>query len=404
MTRDASGRTNATMGALAIVAAWATYLPLGLQYLCYLSWGLLAMLVLHRAKCWPRLLRSPLFWLPLTLCLLLAISTGWSSAPPTDRLSHLWHYGRVLLVPVIASACPPDAARRGLRHFVLASALVGALTVLDAIHALPASPLLASSIGSSGNQRIATSLLLSLGVAIALVQAADTAQPRARRFARLVAAVLVAVGLSLQDRRTGLVALPVLLAALAISRQRSWWRSGLMLGGVALLATMTWLISDGVRGRFDEGLAELRSYRSTGVVDSSWGMRMRMAELTFEMVREKPLLGHGVASWLGHWRARAQGGGELLLQQRTPHNEYLLIASQVGAVGTALWIAVLAVYLAQAWRAGRAGDASLLVWTAIAWSALFNVVIRDAKFALPLLLLAALALAASRPQRAVYRG
>jgi hypothetical protein len=41
--------------------------------------------------------------------------------------------------------------------------------------------------------------------------------------------------------------------------------------------------------------------------------------------------------------------------------------------------------------------ASLLVWGALAWAGFFNVVLRDGKFAVPLLMLAALAWAGARP-------
>jgi hypothetical protein len=64
---------------------------------------------------------------------------------------------------------------------------------------------------------------------------------------------------------------------------------------------------------------------------------------------------------------------------------------------------MLATYLTQAWRAGRRGEASLLIWTAIAWTAMFSVTLRDAKFAMALLLLASLALAASRASQATQQ-
>lgn len=396
MTPRLDDRLLRVLGALAIAGAWAVYLPLGIKYAFYLCATAVATLLLLRTHRLHTVLRWPPFLMPLALWLLLLTSTLWTSAPRTDALSHLWHYGRVLLMPLIALALPPSVARRALLHFVLASVVVGALATFDRLQWLHVGDLLLTTVGAEGNQRIVTSLLLALGVALALLYASDALRPPRQRAAWLVAAVVIAVGLSLQDRRTGMVALPLLLAVLALARQRAWRRSALLLGGVVLLAALTWQASPSVRGRFAEGVAELRAYEPQGVVATSWGMRLRMVDLTSEMIRERPWLGHGIGSWLSQWQLRAKGGGELLERQTTPHNEYLLIAAQVGAMGIALWIAVLATYLVLAWRAGRQGDASLLVWTAIAWSALFSVAVRDAKFAMPLLLLAALALAASR--------
>lgn len=400
MNSRAADRATALLGGLAVAGAWAIYLPLGVKYAFYLGSGLLAGIVLWRARRLGSLLHWPPFVAPLLLWGLLLMSALWSSAQTADILSHLWHYGRVLVLPVIALALPPEAARRGLVHFVWASAVVALLTTLDRLHAVPLDLVLSTTASADGNQRIVTSLLLALGVALAVLQMVDATQTRRQRLGWLAIGVVTAIGLSLQDRRTGMVALPLLLAALTVTRQRSWWRSSLMVGCVALMAVLAWQASSSVRGRFAEGLGELQAYRSTGVVDTSWGMRMRMVELTLGMVHDKPVLGHGIASWIGLWRERAKGGGELLERQTTPHNEYLLIACQVGLAGTALWLAMLATYLAQAWRAGRRGDASLLVWTAIAWTAMFSVTLRDAKFAMALLLLASLALAASRPPQA----
>ncbi|WP_088281698.1 O-antigen ligase [Ideonella sp. A 288] len=396
MNPDAVWRGGRAAGAMAAAAAWVVYLPLGLQYLCLFVGGALAARQLTASGQWHELARWPLLRTLLALWLLLAASVAWTDAPRADVASHLWHYGRLMLVPVLAMACPPAAAEQGLRHFIVASVVVALLTLAESLHGLPTSPLWASTLDANGNQRIATSLLMALGTALALWLASDTARPPRQRLAWLLAAVVVALGLSLQDRRTGLVVLPVLLAVLAFARQRSWWRRGLLVGGVMLLALLAWQASGSVRARFDEGLTELKSYRSTGEVATSWGMRVRMFDLTLDMVREKPVLGHGIASWLSLWRARAGGGGALLEAQLTPHNEYLLVTSQVGLIGLGLWLAVLGAGVAQGWRAGRAGHAALLTWVAIATAGLFNVVARDAKFALPLMLLAALAIAASR--------
>ena len=395
MTTDPS-RHAAPMGWLVVACAWVVYLPLGVQYLALVACALLSLAWLHRSGRWPTLWRSPLLWVPLSLWLWLALSSVWSSAALADQSSHLWHYGRPLLIPVIALACTPGAARRALGHFVGASVVVAMLTVLAAWQTLPASPLWASTVDATGNQRIATSLLMALGAGLALVQATDRALPRQRRPVWLLAAVLIGLGLTLQDRRTGMVVLPLLLAALAIAHHRSWRRALLMVTAVVLVAAMALQMSDGVRARFAEGIAELNAYRSNGEVNTSWGMRLRMAELSLDMVRERPVLGHGIASWPIQWLPLAQGGGRQLEGQGTPHNEYLLITVQAGLVGLVLWFAILATYLRQAWRAGQNGHASLLVWTAVASAGLFNVVIRDAKFAVPLILLAALALAASR--------
>jgi len=111
-------------------------------------------------------------------------------------------------------------------------------------------------------------------------------------------------------------------------------------------------------------------------------------------VRERPWLGHGVGSWETLWQARTRSG-TMLAANRTPHNEYLLLAQQVGLPGAALLLALLVACARAALRSGPAGLPMLMVWLAIGWAGLFNAVLRDAKFALPLLLLAGLTAALS---------
>jgi O-antigen ligase len=175
---------------------------------------------------------------------------------------------------------------------------------------------------------------------------------------------------------------------------------------VVLAAALAWQAADGVRARFAEGLKEVRQYAADDHVATSWGQRLRMWQLTGTMVTERPLAGHGVASWLGLWQQRVTPG-TALAANTTPHNEYLLLAQQGGAVALALWLWLLLAGLRHALQAGAAGVPALMAWTALAWTGLFNAVLRDAKFALPLLLLAALAIATTRevaaPTEAVSR-
>ena len=125
------------------------------------------------------------------------------------------------------------------------------------------------------------------------------------------------------------------------------------------------------------------------------GMRLRMVDVTLDMVRERPWIGHGAGSWPGLWRERVRGG-ELLQAHQTPHDEYLLVLQQGGAVGLALFLAAIALLLRAVWRRGPAGHAALLVGIGFVVAAVFNAALRDAKLALPLMLLGASAWARSK--------
>lgn len=386
---------------LAGACAWAAYMSVGAKYLAYLSCALAALIALNRQQRWATLLRDPGFRAAVAFWGLSVASVAWSQAAASLIVAQVWLYAMLLIAPLIALGCPADAARLVLRQFGIAAAVVGTATALDHFGLLPlgASGLWQSTVEAHGNQRIVNSLVLALGAAVCVLHLLQAGTPK-QRLAWLLATLLTLAGLALQDRRTGMVTLPVLLAVLGMARLRSAWRRLLLVLLVAALSAAAWQFSASVRGRIDEGLNELRTYQSTDAAATSWGMRLRLAEHTLDMVREKPLLGHGVGSWIGEWRKRVQPGLQISIHT-TPHDEYLLVASQLGLVGIALLLWLLGGQLWRAWRAGPDGHAALLVWTAITWTGLFNVVIRDSKFSLPLLMMAGFAGALMRQRSAV---
>ena len=373
--------------ALLCAVAWSPYLPLGCQYLAFLLCGLLALRCLHRAGRLGAVAADPVFKAAALLWGWLALSSAWSSAQPAALVSHLWTYSLMLWVAPIALACGAGTGRRALGHFIAASGLLALLVTLNAAGVLPAGWAWRPFVDVSGNQRIAFSLQLALAAALALHLALQRPDRRAWFAA---AAALCLVGLALQDRRTGMLAAPVLLAALSLAHLRRGWQRALLLLLIAAAAVAAWRWVPTVQQRLAEGLGELQAYHSDGDVSTSWGMRARMFEVTMRMAAEHPIAGHGVGSWVSQWRPRVAGSAALEVNT-TPHNEYLLLLVQGGLVA---WAAGLLLVLRAARgvaRRGKAGVPALLLLTALCWAGLFNVVLRDAKFALPLLLLSALA-------------
>lgn len=391
-TRPALKPADRALGAVVVGGAWAIYLPLGMMYLALLLTLLLSGWVLMGQQRWREVMTAPGLRWAAALAALMALSALWSAAPAAEMPGQVWHYLLCTGLPLVTLGCPPEAAQRALGHFVAASALVAVLVVLGHFGLLPASPLWRTTVDAVGNQRIGTSLWLALGCALAVARASSA---RAGRSRWLLAGVITALALSLQDRRTGMALLPLLLLALAFtkghSRSLRWGAAAV----VVLAAALAWQASSTVRARFAEGITELQAPAAAATVATSWGQRLQMVHITLDMIREAPLLGHGVGGWLVQWQQRTVPGTPLA-KQTTPHNEYLMVASQTGLVGLALLIGWLLAQLRAALRQGDAGVVALLVWLSMAGAGLFNVVLRDAKFGVPLLMLAALAGAMAR--------
>jgi O-antigen ligase len=380
---------------LAVLLGWAAFLPIGGKYTAYVGCAAAALWTLSRDGRLRALLDDPGFRAAAAFHAFTVLSVLWSSGQPGDIAAQVGLYSLLPMAPLIALACPADLAGRAVRQFAIAAAVIGSAVVLHRAGVLPTGILWHSTVEAEGNQRIVTSLVLALGAAVALSEALRAEAWRGASLGWSAAMVLAVAGLALQDRRTGMVALPVLLAVIGLVRERRWSRRIVAVATVAALSLAAWAFSPVVRDRIDEGLHEIRTYQSTDAAATSWGMRLRLAEHTWDMVRERPLAGHGVGSWQVQWRERVQPGLQISIHT-TPHNEYLLVAAQLGAVGLLLLGGLLATQVVRSAWAGDAGLAALAAWTAIAWTGLFNVVLRDAKFALPLLLVAALAGAAHR--------
>lgn len=374
------------------LAGWLVYAPLGAKYAAWLvATGLSAAVIHGRVDGW-RALLNPASALMLAFSGWMWVTAAWSPADWTLIGTHGWMYTLPLSAALIAAACPSEVARRALTQFVWASALVGVLWFLHAQGVVPDWRVLSSTVNASGNQRIAGSLLLALGAAMALWLGSRPRTTPLLRAAYVLAALLAVAGLTAQDRRTGMLLLPLLLLAWAVSAPRSWAVKTALVAAVLAGAAGIWSGSDTVRARFAEGRAELQAYTSEGAVANSWGQRVRMVEQTVQMVREQPVRGHGLGSWAVLWTERMLPGTRLS-GNTTPHNEYLLVAAQGGLPASLLLAAWLLAWLTYAWRAGPSGTPALMAWLSLAAIGVANAALRDAKFALPLLLLAAMATA-----------
>jgi O-antigen ligase len=400
MTPAVPGRWSAerALCALLPLATWAAYAPLGLKYTTWLLAVVLAAASLQQQRRWQAAWQQPGSTLLLGFLALMALSALWSPSAWPRIGRHFWIYSLPLGAALLACACPPAAARRALQHFVVASGCVGGLSVLQGWGALPSWALWGSTVTATGNQRIATSVLLALGAAMAGWMAADSASARTRAL-WLAAAALAAAGLASQDRRTGMLLLPVLLFVLVWAAPLRRIAQGALAVLVVLAALGVWTASDTVRARFAEGISELSTYTPSDAVATSWGQRARMLDVTAAMVRERPVTGHGLGSWTTLWDERITPG-TLMADNSTPHNEYLLVAVQAGLPAALLLLAWLLSMMGVSVRAGSRGAPALMLWLTLALAGLAHAVLRDAKFALPLLLLAGLATALSRSEPA----
>jgi O-antigen ligase len=249
-----------------------------------------------------------------------------------------------------------------------------------------------------GNKSIALGIFLAIAAAWQLNDALEkpAGQPRWTGIAGYVYIALAV--LLLAKTRTGMLLLMV-LSVMVAARHLSLSVRGLALGlSVLLSAGLAWQFSPHLQERTLVTVDAVRAF-SKGEMGTGQGNRLQFIQKTGEMILEKPLLGHGVGSWLEQYPVRARGLETS--EMSTPHSDYLLYAAELGVIGLTALLGIFICIFRLAWRTGGAPGMQLLVLgTAFVFGCAFNAILRDWKFGLPMMILLAVALTEGKPAKA----
>ena len=164
----------------------------------------------------------------------------------------------------------------------------------------------------------------------------------------------------------------------------------LLLGLTTLFAA--WQLSPIARERAEVTIQSVRDFYR-GQMGSGQGNRLQFIKITGEMILEKPIIGHGVGSWLEQYPERAlQAGADETHGMSTPHNDYLLYSAELGLIGL---IGLLSIYLAIAIQGFKQipqyGLGLFLIAVTFFVGSMFNALLRDWKFGMPMMILLAIA-------------
>lgn len=209
-------------------------------------------------------------------------------------------------------------------------------------------------------------LALTAGALLALVLLAHARRGSWQQWACGASAlVMVANVIFVAYARSAYLALAVtsIVATLGIARRRA--RIAAMGALIVLMCGAIWL-SPLISQRIERGLQEMQETHSSAVI-TPMGIRPVMWEIASSIVREAPLIGHGLGSFPEQYRRvvtqRYTGWKATLTAD--PHNQYLLILAETGLLGLAAFAWFLFSALKQQVRGsfGVIGIALLLAWS-----------------------------------------
>jgi O-antigen ligase len=289
---------------------------------------------------------EPAAWMGCALLAALCAGVAWSRAPLADALGALAKYRELALFGIVMFLFS-DARWRMRLLWVF---LVASLALLVASYAIQWGLLQYSDArGFSGRQNalltrnhITHGFIMSLLAGGAIIAAQHAAGWQRWAMGLVAALAAINVWFAVQGR-TGYVVMAVLLLWLAYVR---WSIKGLAAAtlGLALLLAAAWQWAPVFQMRVGQAVAEAQDYRAQhDPGETSIGLRLHFWRRSLDSLAQRPILGAGTGGWSAAFY-EATAGDPPFLHDRAhehPHNEYLLLAVQLGPLGLLLFIALL---------------------------------------------------------------
>lgn len=347
-------------------------LLLGLLLIAWVAGG-------HLRGGWREIARNRVLSLALALYAAMLVSTLWAQAPWDDIRHQLGKYLDLLFVPVFAAFLAERQARRAaLLAFVAGMLLNTAVSDVASLGLLQDFAWLEREAEYPVGFRssITHSVLGAYAALVLALLTQEEQRPRWRAAWLALALALVHNVVFVMIGRTGYLVLGVLALYLFAA---TYGRRGLAAAilGLALLFGAAYAGSGVFRERIDRAVLEYTHPQEHADRSSSVGQRLEWYRNTAAIVAQHPIFGVGVGGFTRAYASHVADSG--MRPTIDPHNEYLLIATQVGVAGLLLFLWLLYSQWSVAARLGSALDARLARGLVLTMSigCLFNSLLTD---------------------------
>ena len=146
-----------------------------------------------------------------------------------------------------------------------------------------------------------------------------------------------------QQGRTTYVTLTALLIFFILTQLKST-KKWLAMAVLIIAAISVGMFSSTVQKRLSEVVVDSQTVLKTDTIASS-GLRIGFWRTTLDIAKSNPILGTGMGTWADEYRkyvVSTPNTPKIAASGGNPHQEYLLMASQLGFTGLALFLAWLA--------------------------------------------------------------
>jgi O-antigen ligase len=275
-----------------------------------------------------------------------ALGMSWSQASLTERLQGLEGFCKLLFIPfLLAQFRHSERGWWAIRWFFGASIVL--LLASSALALLPGLPWRGKMPGVPVKDYITQSGIFAL-CAFALLGCAAEAWARYRQqlaFAFiLVAAAFIANIAFVETGRTTLVTLVVLVPLFGF--RHFGWRGIVVAGAIGcVVAGVLWGSSSHLRERVTHAFEEVQLYETAHLATSS-GLRLEYWKESIDLISKSPIAGYGTGSIPALLTpVLARDTDAAAFATVNPHNQILVVAIQLGLIGTLTLLGMWMVHL-----------------------------------------------------------
>lgn len=281
--------------------------------------------------------RNPIALFSVTLFVVLAAGTLYSTAGTTEALRCLRKYREFMYIALFLSAFREARVRRyGTIAFMAGAVLLMGLSYFDWLTGIDLS-LESGTDYVVFKDRIVHNLLLAALMYLLANEIVE--RPKYRWLCAVLLLLTLSNMLFLVQGRTGYLVLTGLAVLFLV--ERCGWK-GIVYAGLLIVAcgTLSYFTSGKLRGRFRLTVAQVRNEFGGAERVRSPDPRMELYSNSFELIAKHPWRGTGTGSFIGEYSRIADTS--VIGAAIDPHCEYLCLAAQIGVPGAALFILLLA--------------------------------------------------------------
>jgi O-antigen ligase len=345
-------RTQMRLWADGLAAAVAAVLPWSTSgTLIAIGLWFVVLLPTLRGEDLREVLRHPAAWLAVALFVFAALGMLWADVSWKERLSGLYPYSRLLLLPLLfVQFRDSDRWRWVLGAFLFSCGvlmLISYVSILigdriGLVFKLPGIPA-RDYIAQAGEFTLCAMGLFYLAMNY------WSERRTGALFAAVALAILFLANIALvATSRTALVLVPLLLALLVVTQFRLS-QAVALLALVAFVCAAIWFSSTTVQERITGIYTEIKTHRTHENIGTSAGLRVEFWRQAVAIIRAAPIIGHGTGTVRDRYAKAVAAEGTHVQATVNPHNQTFMVAIQLGIVGAliliAMWIAHLALFI-----------------------------------------------------------